>query len=82
MIGKIKEIIIDSTVAGEEILTDVHAAVGCDIKAYADCTVIINGESTFVIDADEVLSLPHHYQNITSIKAQTAGVKLKIRYAV
>lgn len=81
MLGQIKELIIASTTAGEDIFEQLEGDVisALEIKAGAAATVTVNGND-FVIDKDEVLAFPYNYMRINSITAVTAGVKLKIRY--
>lgn len=81
MLGQIKELIIASTAADENIFEQLDGDVisALEIKAGADATVTVNGND-FVIDKDEVLAFPYNYMRINSLVAVTAGVKLKIRY--
>lgn len=86
MLGKVKELIIDSTQEDEDIFSQLEAGEddnvsAIEIKAYADCAIEVNGEE-FTIDKDEVLSLPYNFMKVLAVTALTAGVKLKIRYLV
>ena len=86
MLGKVKELIIDSTQEDEDIFSQLETGEddnvsAIEIKAYDDLVVEINGEE-FSIDKDEVLSLPYNFMKVHTITALTAGVKLKIRYLV
>lgn len=95
VLGVCGEYIVTSTNNTDDIIDDIreqeltlcHGLVSTNpfvikkigIKAYQQCKIKIN-ERTFVIEANDTLEFGYDVFDITSIVAQTDGVKLVIRY--
>lgn len=78
IINKIKE--YELSLGGVNSLTSPFTIRKIGIKSESDCTIKINRNRLFTLKKNEPLEFAYNVFDVTSLIAQTQGVKLTIRY--